>query len=107
MPIDWSERPRQQATGHACRAVAAARRHAPDAASALLRRLRVLCFAGHLLDEEETLARAAEEAGLAPAALRDWMEDPDGEADLRADMRAARSPSPASRAQDYKLGGPP
>jgi hypothetical protein len=25
---------------------------------------------------------------------------------MRADMKAARSPSPASRAQDYKLGGP-
>ena len=25
---------------------------------------------------------------------------------MRADMAAARSPSPASRAQDYKLGGP-
>jgi transcriptional regulator NrdR len=26
---------------------------------------------------------------------------------LRADMRDARAPSPAARAQDYKLGGPP
>jgi hypothetical protein len=31
---------------------------------------------------------------------------PEVEEALRADMRSARSPSPASRAQDYKLGGP-
>ena len=35
------------------------------------------------------------------------MDDPEVERALRADMRASRSPSPASRAQDYKLGGPP
>ena len=34
------------------------------------------------------------------------MREPETEEALRADMRAARSPSPASRAQDYKLGGP-
>jgi predicted DsbA family dithiol-disulfide isomerase len=107
MPIDWSPRPRLSATVQACRSVAAARRHAPESAGALLRRLRVLCFAGLLLDDEETLARAAREAGLDPVTLQGWMGDPEVEADLRADMRAARSPSPASRAQDYKLGGPP
>jgi hypothetical protein len=31
---------------------------------------------------------------------------PEVEAALQADMTASRSPSPASRAQDYKLGGP-
>jgi predicted DsbA family dithiol-disulfide isomerase len=107
MPIDWSPRPRLSASVHACRAVAAARRHAPESAAALLRRLRVLCFAGHLLDDEATLERAATDVGIEPAALHDWMEDPAVEVDLREDMRAARSPSPASRAQDYKLGGPP
>ena len=35
------------------------------------------------------------------------MREDEVEAALREDMRAARSPSPASRAQDYKLGGPP
>jgi hypothetical protein len=35
-----------------------------------------------------------------------WLERTDVEEVLREDMRAARSPSPASRAQDYKLGGP-
>jgi predicted DsbA family dithiol-disulfide isomerase len=106
MPIDWSPRARQQATVQACRAVVAARLHAPDAAAALLRRLRVLCFAGGLLDDDATLDRAAREAGLDPADVRDWAGDPEVETALREDMRAARSPSPASRAQDYKLGGP-
>ena len=107
MPIDWSPRARQQATVRACRAVVAARLHAPDAAAALLRRLRVLCFAGHLIDEDATLDRAAAEAGLVPEDVRRWADDPAVESALRDDMRAARSPSPASRAQDYKLGGPP
>ena len=106
MPIDWSPRPRLSATVHACRAVVAARVRAPDGCAALLRRLRVLSFAGHLLDEPATIERAARESGLDAEALRAWMEEPEVEAALRADMRAARSPSPASRAQDYKLGGP-
>ena len=106
MPIDWSPRPRLAATVQACRAVVAARLRAPGGCAALLRRLRVLAFAGHLLDEPATIERAAREAGLDAEALRAWMDDPEVEAALRADMRAARSPSPASRAQDYKLGGP-
>jgi glycerophosphoryl diester phosphodiesterase len=53
------------------------------------------------------IARAATEAGIDPGVLRDWTAEDEVEAALRADMRAARSPSPASRAQDYKLGGPP
>jgi len=106
MPIDWSPRPRLSGTVGACRAVVAARTHAPETAAALLRRLRVLTFAGHLLDEDATIDRAAGEAGVDPQALRGWMEDPAVETSLREDMRAARSPSPASRAQDYKLGGP-
>jgi predicted DsbA family dithiol-disulfide isomerase len=106
MPIDWAPRPRRYATVDACRAVAAAQRHAPESAPALLRRLRVLCFAGHMLDDEATIERAASEAGLDPEALRSWAQDREVEAALHEDMRAARTPSPASRAQDYKLGGP-
>ena len=52
------------------------------------------------------IARAAEEAGLDAGALAGWTREDEVEAALRDDMRAARSPSPASRAQDYKLGGP-
>jgi hypothetical protein len=66
----------------------------------------VLNFAGRALDDPEVIARAAAEAELDPAALQAWMGEPDTEAALEADKRAARSPSPASRAQDYKLGGP-
>jgi 2-hydroxychromene-2-carboxylate isomerase len=107
MPIDWSPRPRLHATVDACRAVVAAREHASGAAPMLLRRLRVRCFAGEMLDEDATIAAAAVDAGIDPADLRAWTRDPEVEASLRADMLAARSPSPASRAQDYKLGGPP
>jgi hypothetical protein len=49
---------------------------------------------------------AAEQAGLPVAELAAWADAPEVDAALRADMAAARSPSPASRAQDYKLGGP-
>ena len=51
MPIDTSVRPRMAATMPACRAVVAARLHAPERMRALLRRLRVRHFAGDLLDE--------------------------------------------------------
>ena len=107
MPMAWSPAPAVAASLPACRAVVAAREHAGDRCGALLRRLRVLCFAGLRLDDPDVIARAATEAGIDPAELERWTGEPDTEAALRADMRAARSPSPASRAQDYKLGGPP
>jgi 2-hydroxychromene-2-carboxylate isomerase len=106
MPMAWTPPPRPAATIAACRAVVAARMHTDNGCGALLRRLRVLCFTGLPLDEPEVIARAATEAGLDPDALAGWMTEDAVEEALRADMRAARSPSPASRAQDYKLGGP-
>ena len=106
MPIDWRERLWLAATVHACRAVVAARLRWPDRAGVLLRRLRVLTMAGHLLDDSDTLELAAEQAGLPVAEIAAYCAEPEVEEALRADMRAARSPSPASRAQDYKLGGP-
>jgi predicted DsbA family dithiol-disulfide isomerase len=106
MPIDWAQRPRLAPSVHACRAVVAARLHAPDREVLLLRRLRVLNFAGAQLDDPDTLARAAAEALIVPEELAAWMEDTEVEAAMREDMAGARSPSPASRAQDYKLGGP-
>ena len=72
----------------------------------LLRRLRVLCFSGLALDDQATIARAAAEAGIEPGELERWIAAPEVEEALRADMVAARSPSPASRAQDDRLGGP-
>jgi predicted DsbA family dithiol-disulfide isomerase len=106
MPIDWSERIRVAPSIHACRAVVATRLRWPEREAAMLRRLRVLNFAGELLDDSDTLEHAAEQAGLPVAELAEWAAAPEVEEALRADMKAARSPSPASRAQDYKLGGP-
>src|SRR3954453_22847227 len=86
MPIDTSLRPRMAATLPACRAVVAARLHAPGRERELLGRLRVLCVAGELLDEEATIAGAARGAGLDPSRLVEWMAGDDVEAMLRADM---------------------
>jgi predicted DsbA family dithiol-disulfide isomerase len=106
MPIDWRERVRVAPSIHACRAVVAVRLRWPDREAAMLRRLRVLNFGGELLDDSDTLELAAAQAGLPVEELAQWAAAPEVEAALREDMRAARSPSPASRAQDYKLGGP-
>jgi predicted DsbA family dithiol-disulfide isomerase len=108
MPIDWRERVRPGgATIHACRAVVAARLRWPDRADALLRRLRVLVMAGEPIDDSDTLELAAAQAGLPVEELAAYCAEPEVEEALRADMAAARNPSPAARAQDYKLGGPP
>ena len=106
MPIDWRERVRVAPSVHACRAVVAVRLRWPEREAAMLRRLRVLNFAGELLDDSDTLELAAEQAGLPVQELAQWAAAPEVEAALQEDMRAARSPSPASHAQDYKLGGP-
>ncbi|HZB78135.1 MAG TPA: DsbA family protein [Solirubrobacteraceae bacterium] len=106
MPMAWTPPPPVAATVHACRAVVAARLRTEAGCRSLLRRLRVLNFMGLALDDPEVIARAATEAGLDPDALAGWMAEAAVEEALHADMRAARSPSPASRAQDYKLGGP-
>jgi predicted DsbA family dithiol-disulfide isomerase len=106
MPIDWRPRVRVAPSIHACRAVVAVRLRWPDREAAMLRRLRVLHFAGELLDDSDTLELAAAQAGLPVEELARWAAAPEVEEALRADMTAARSPSPASHAQDYKLGGP-
>ena len=106
MPIDATERPRMVATIHAARAVVAARVHAPDHAGALLRRLRVRHMAGDLIDEQEVIDAAATEAGLDADRLWGWTKEAEVERLLREDMLAARSPLPAARALDHKLGGP-
>ena len=46
MPIDTSLRPRMAATAPSCRAVVAARLHAPEAEAALLRALRLRAMRG-------------------------------------------------------------
>jgi len=103
MPIDTRERPRMAATIPACRAVVAARLHAPEAERPLLRRLRVRCFSGQLLDEPATIAAAATDAGLDPAELEVWCAGDDVAAALAEDMAIARQPMPAARVLDAKL----
>lgn len=103
MPIDTSERPRMTATEPACRAVVAARLHAPDRAPGLLRCLRVRHFAGDLFDEPEVIAAAGADSGLDAAELEGWMAEPDTEAAMREDMAAAREPMAAARVLDERL----
>jgi 2-hydroxychromene-2-carboxylate isomerase len=103
MPMDTSVRPRMAATVPACRAVVAARLHAPQAERPLLRRLRIRHFSGQLLDEPETLHAAARDAGIDPADLDAWTGEPEVEAALREDMAASRHPSSAARVLDAKL----
>jgi predicted DsbA family dithiol-disulfide isomerase len=103
MPMDTSLRPRMAATAPACRAVVAARVHAPAAEDALLRAFRVRNFAGQLLDEDATLEGAAADAGLDADELRGWMQDGDVEAALEEDRAAAREPMSAARVLDHKL----
>jgi predicted DsbA family dithiol-disulfide isomerase len=103
MPIDTSQRPRMAATVPACRAVVAARMHAPEQARPVLRRLRVRHFSGGLLDEPQTIAGAARDAGVDPAELEVWMRDDAVEAALREDMAAAREPLASARVLDHKL----
>jgi hypothetical protein len=103
MPIDSSVRPRLAATVPACRAVVAARLHAPEAERALLRRLRIRHFSGELLDEPETIHGAARDAGIDPADLDRWSGEPAVEEALREDMADARHPMSAARVLDAKL----
>lgn len=103
MPIDTTEPPRLQASLPACRAVVAARLHAPEAERALLRNLRVRNFSGELLDEPETIAGAARDAGIAEDELGRWAADEEVETILREDMARARKPMPAARVLDARL----
>jgi len=103
MPIDTRVRERMAATVPACRAVVAARLHAPDRMRRLLRRLRVRHFSGQLLDEPQTIDAAARDAGIDPEQLRDWTAGDDVEQALRADLAQAREPLPAARVLDDKL----
>lgn len=103
MPIDTRRRPRAPASRPACLAVVAARTHSDRATTRrLLRRLRIRYFSGELLDEPETIAAAAADAGIGDE-LRGWMDDAAVEAALEADREAARTPIPAAKVLDHKL----
>ncbi|CAN5169135.1 hypothetical protein BH24ACT23_BH24ACT23_06090 [soil metagenome] len=103
MPISTEQRPRMSATVDACRAVVAARLNAPERERQVLRCLRVANFSGKLLDDPETIANAAETAGLDPGNVREWCERDETEQALREDMTRAREPMPAAKALDHKL----
>ena len=106
MPIDARERPRMAATLPACAAVVATRLHAPEREAAILRALRLRHLGrAQLLDEDETIADAARDAGLEPEALFGWMTEPAVREALEADAKAARTPTPAARVLDHKLAG--
>jgi predicted DsbA family dithiol-disulfide isomerase len=103
MPIDTSVRARMAATVPACRAVVAAKLHAPDRTRRLLRRLRVRHFSGELLDDPQTIAGAARDAGIDPGVLERWTASSDVEEALREDMTGARQPIQAAQVLDEKL----
>lgn len=104
MPIDTGLRPRMAASLPACRAVVAARVYGPPGSDRILtRRLAVLHFGGLLLDEQETIDRAAVLAGIDPADLASWSEQPAARAALAADMARARTPTPEALAQPERL----
>jgi len=107
MPIDPAPYSRPASSEPACRAVVAARLHAPALEEALLRRLRVRTMLGGLLDDPELLAAAAHDVGLEPSELDAWCASDEVREALEADIDAARHPAPAARALDHKLGGPP
>jgi predicted DsbA family dithiol-disulfide isomerase len=103
MPIDTSVRPRMAASLPACRAVVAARLHAPESVRAVLRSLRVRNFAGELLDDPQTIAGAALDGGLDAEALAGWAAGDDVAAAIEEDKALARAPMPAARVLDHKL----
>ena len=82
-------RDRSDATIHACRAVVGTRLRWTDREEAMLRHLQVLAQAGEMLDNSDTLEIAAERAGLPVAELAAFCAEPEVEASLRAEMRAA------------------
>jgi predicted DsbA family dithiol-disulfide isomerase len=103
MPIDTSLRPRMAASLPACRAVVAARLHAPQSVRPVLRSLRVRNFAGELLDDPQTIAGAALDGGLDAEALTGWAAGDDVSAAIEEDKALARAPMPAARMLDHKL----
>jgi predicted DsbA family dithiol-disulfide isomerase len=107
MPMQTAEPARLAASVPACRAVVAVRLHEPDHERAMLRALRVATFSGELLDEASTHRHAAQQAGVDPDALERWLTEPEVEAALREDMRAARAPVPEAVALPGKLARDP
>jgi 2-hydroxychromene-2-carboxylate isomerase len=107
MPIRGGPYARPASSEPACRAVVAARIHAPPAHERLLRELRVRTMAGGLLDDPQLIADAGAAAGIDPPELERWSRSATVVDALAEDVAAARAPSRAARALDHKLAGPP
>lgn len=104
MPFDTSPRAAVPATGRACAAVVAARERAGEiAAQRVLRALRLTQMGGGLVDDPAAIDGAIETAGLIPAEVRAWIEEPGVRAALAGDKEAARHPLPAAEALDDRL----
>lgn len=107
MPIDPSQRPRMLATVHAARAFVAVRRRDVDASERFLRALRVAFMTDRrMIDDPAVIEDVAGSVGIDRGDLRAWTAEPDTEAEMRADMEAARTPAPGALALDHKLAGP-
>ena len=105
MPIDW--RPVELgASLPACRAVVATRLQAPDREPALPAAAAGAHLHGLALDDPEVIERAATEALIEPEEIRTWLRTRRSSRCCGPTWRPRARPSPASRAQDYKLGGP-
>jgi len=102
MPIDTRERDYVAGSRDACRAVVAARVHAPESMRPLLRSLRIRNFAGEMLDAPATIAGAAAEAGIGDE-IEAWLADPEVETELERDLTEARRPMQAASVLDHKL----
>lgn len=104
MPMVEDAKEAVAASEPACRAVVAARLHAPDKAWALLRALRHRAFRDTtMLDDPALIAGAAADAGVDADELAQWVAGEDVEAALQEDMRLARTPTPAALAMKGKL----
>lgn len=104
MPMSSEPVSRLPATIDACRAYVGARMHAPDRALALLRGLRRRAHSEQQpLDEVETIAAAASDAGLEAGSIESWLADGEVEAALRADMASTRDPLPEALALPHRL----
>jgi predicted DsbA family dithiol-disulfide isomerase len=106
-PLTTAESRPVGGTWPACEAIVAVReRRGIDAAVTLLRALHVETLAGGAaLSDDGTLAAALEAGGL-DATVDDvagWRAEEDVQAAFRADLSAARRPSPAAVALDQKL----
>lgn len=108
MPMFDEPKAAMAATVDACRAVVAARLHAPEQQWPLLRALRHRNFSGPaLLDDPQTIRGAAEDAGIDPEQLEAWMAEEETERVLREDMALARDPSEPALAMPQKLASTP